>query len=126
MGIEWTFVCRSRQQHAWLGSMKPAKWGGFRAGNRQVIELMRIHAGCEWALIRDDTSTDTPWLDTIQNSPSQVNLWREDLRSRSLWQPHTYRSRVACAWCATGDSRTSQGVPISTGLWFCSSACRDD
>jgi hypothetical protein len=102
-----------------LGSIKPYKWHGFQAGNRHVMDLMLLHTTCEWAVIRDDTATDAPWLDPARDTPD-AGHWREDLRSRSFWQALQHGAEPACAACA---GRLDSPLVISPGLSFCSQAC---
>ena len=51
MGVEWDMACVGCRSFAWLGSMKPFKWGGFQVGNACFTELLSLHAGPNCGLI---------------------------------------------------------------------------
>ncbi|GAB4122106.1 MAG: hypothetical protein Fur005_16820 [Roseiflexaceae bacterium] len=87
MGIEWTFVCRSCRQHAWLGSMKPAKWGGFQAGNRQVIEWISADTAALAGLLSADVTLEVVGM-------------------------HTYHGREACLVALAHFTETAQTLTI--------------
>jgi hypothetical protein len=116
--------------------MKPSKWSGFQAGNRQVVELFALHAGgCQLVLVTHNGPTDAPWLDPISGAPRSDGIWRQDLRSYRLWRsphpvPAPWRTFWVCAQCQARlrselDPAAPEPLVVSPGLWFCGGACLD-
>jgi len=142
VGVEWDLACVGCRHFAWLGSVKPYKWGGFQVGNGVVAELLALHTGpdCSLVVVSDARAWSPPW-----SHDDATTGWLEDLRSRWLWDSivsDVAPAGMVCAVCraelslpatADGDAMRRQGyrsagpVPIIVGryLWFCGTACLD-
>ena len=142
MGMEWTLVCTTCKQHAWLGSVKPMKWEGFQLGNRFAAELFALHASdgtrecCELLVFNDACFTDVPWADPeFDEFPPGWEAWKRDLRCFEFgnsvlpyWSDEG--QGMVCGQCRrTLRSEENPGAPealvVSSSLWFCDSDCRD-
>jgi hypothetical protein len=139
MGVEWSLLCASCREFAWLGSMKPWKWNGFQIDTSSVLELLSLHALAERAgsdrceLFID---VDSSRVETFSLEPADG--WREDLRSRTFWTSisvSTEPPRALCAECSRwlavltrgGEPVRQKGaqdaIVIGSALWLCDDRC---
>ncbi len=147
MGVEWTLACTTCRHHAWLGSIKPAKWEGFQVGHRAIAELFARHAwpcsmgDCRLVVVADCDPTSMPWLDPRAGEPGADPGWSEDLRSRGVWssfgtpvksrgEQGSWQTPMVCAECGLhlrsgSDPRARDPLVISPGLWLCGRPCFD-
>ena len=97
MGVEWDMACVGCRSFAWLGSMKPFKWGGFQVGNACFTELLSLHAGpnCGLIVTSDALAFEVPW-----EHDSDASGFREDLRSRWFWESIRHDSTPPAMICA--------------------------
>lgn len=120
MGVEIHFGCSGCLEYAALGSAKPWKWHGFRAGNRYVAELFTLHTapGCRVALYLDHLPVQRPWAE------DSAGLWREDLRSIDQWSSigPLGSEHPVCGACRR---HLGDGPSVTAGrhLHFCGTPC---
>ncbi len=114
--------------------MKPWKWSGFQVDASSVLDWLTAHAReeCSTLLCVDDLRT----ANGVSLAPEDG--WREDLRSRGLWDSlstTTNPPRFHCAQCKRwlgtleGDheprrlANAGDPIVIGTFLWLCDERC---
>lgn len=138
MGVEWSLLCASCREFAWLGSMKPWKWNGFQVDTSSVLELLSLHANS-----RQNREPCALYLDANSSRVATYSLdvddgWSEDLRSRRFWDSVSVATdppRALCAECSRwlavlprgGSPQRQRGaeraIVIGSYLWLCDERC---
>lgn len=142
MGVEWSLLCASCREFAWLGSMKPWKWNGFQVDASSVLELLSLHA-LDPPGDRGDREACTLYLDANSARVETFSLdvedgWLEDLRSRRFWDSvsvSTDPPRALCAECArflavlprgaapARQKGAEDAIVLGSYLWLCDPLC---